>query len=442
MDRFLASFDIGLLQMMLRSATPVLLAALGGLLTEHAGIMNIGMEGMMLLSAFFAVVGSYFFGSAAMGVLLAVAVGILVGLFFALFVVKFKSDEFIIGVALNIFASGLTIYLLSAVFHETAAFGNDRVIKIAQVHFTGLAGWIAAHTETAGALGVLLLSVLALLGFLLCGALRRKAFPVWIASHRLGLLLGASLGLLGLLCFGRGGLPLLLTATAGIVLALISGRRSGGGAFWAVTAGGSTLILPYAVLRLVGISLPHLLSLPKTEAFLARLPLAIVQTLDGFSVLVYVALLLVLVLWLFVYRTPMGLWIRAAGEHPESLRTAGQSPERMKWIASVLCGALCGLAGAYLSIADLHQFSRGMSASRGYVAFACVIFGSANPPLVLAAALLFGFLDALGLRMQEFVNPHLTKMAPYLITVLAMVLVVRLRAAARRRKAKNGPLGK
>lgn len=440
MDRFLASFDIGLVQMMLRSATPVLLAALGGLLTEHAGIMNIGMEGMMLLGAFFAVVGSYSFGSAAMGVLLAVAVGILIGLFFALFVVKFRSDEFIIGVALNIFASGLTIYLLSAIFHETAAFGNDQVIKIAQVHFTGLAGWIAAHTETAGALGVLLLAFLSLLCFVLCGALRRKPFSQWIAAHRLGLLLGASVGLVGLLCFGRGGLPLLLTATVGIVLALLLRRKSDGSAFWATAAGGSTVILPYAVLRLVGISLPHPVPMPRTEAFFTQLPLGIVRMLDGFSVLVYVAFLLVLVLWLFVYRTPMGLWIRAAGEHPESLRTAGKSPDRMKWIASVLCGALCGLAGAYLSIADLHQFSRGMSAGRGYVAFACVIFGSANPPLVLVAALLFGFLDALGLRMQEFVNPHLTKMAPYLITVLAMVLVVRLRAISRRKKSKDPSL--
>ena len=101
-------FSAGTFQQMLRSATPVALAALGGSLTEHAGIMNIGMDGMILMGAFFGVLGSWLFASAAAGVALAVGVGLLVGLFFALFVVKLRSDEFIIGCALNTFALGLT----------------------------------------------------------------------------------------------------------------------------------------------------------------------------------------------------------------------------------------------------------------------------------------------------------------------------------------------
>ena len=99
-------FTIGLFQQMLRSATPVALAAQGGLMTEHAGIMNIGMDGMILMCAFTAVSVSWLLGSAWLGLLAAVLTGVLVGLFFALFVVKFKSDEFIIGTALNIFAGG------------------------------------------------------------------------------------------------------------------------------------------------------------------------------------------------------------------------------------------------------------------------------------------------------------------------------------------------
>ena len=97
-------FTAGLFRQMLRSATPVALAALGGSMTEHAGIMNIGMDGMILIGAFTAVAVSIATGSAFLGTLAAILVGILLGLFFALFVVKFKSDEFIIGTALNIFA--------------------------------------------------------------------------------------------------------------------------------------------------------------------------------------------------------------------------------------------------------------------------------------------------------------------------------------------------
>ena len=104
----------GLFRQMLRSATPVALAALGGSMTEHAGIMNIGMDGMILIGAFTAVAVSIATGSAFLGTLAAILVGILLGLFFALFVVKFKSDEFIIGTALNIFAGGLTTFLLWA----------------------------------------------------------------------------------------------------------------------------------------------------------------------------------------------------------------------------------------------------------------------------------------------------------------------------------------
>lgn len=435
MDNVFASFDVGLVQMMVRSATPVALAALGGLLTEHAGIMNIGMEGMMLLGAFFAVVGSYFFASAAMGVLLAVAVGILIGLFFALFVVRFESDEFIIGVALNVFASGLTIYLLSAVFGESAAFGNDAVLKIARVELDGAAAWTAAHPEQAAGIGTILLSLVGL------------AVGAWKRVYRcpVRLAVGAGIAAIGTVLFGRIGIPcVLLAGAAGIdaLLARSNGRfgKEQKTAAWGLLSGGAAVLCLVGILRCFGASWSGLWELPRLNAALMSVPEMAVRVMDGFSVLVYLCWVLVAAMYLFVYRTPTGYWLRAAGEHPESLRTAGRSPERMKWIASVLCGALCGLAGAYLSIADLHQFSRGMSASRGYVAFACVIFGSANPPFVFVAALLFGFLDALGLRMQETVNPHLTKMAPYLITVLAMVVVVRLRAFRAKRLAEKRSL--
>ena len=285
-------FTAGLFRQMLRSATPVALAALGGSMTEHAGIMNIGMDGMILIGAFTAVAVSIGTGSAFLGTLAAILVGILLGLFFALFVVKFRSDEFIIGTALNIFAGGLTTFLLWAIFDVR-------------------------------------------------GTVRTTA-----------------------------GLP---TVDLGII---------------------------------------------------GKIPF-LGEIISGNSLFIYLTVALVLIMWAFVYRTPVGFWIRAAGEHPGTLRTAGISPEKMQWLSSVLCGAFCGLAGAQLALGNVTMFSEGMSNSRGYVAFACVIFGGANPKRAYLAALMFGFFDALGYRLQEYhISANLTSMIPYVITVCMMVYVV------------------
>ena len=123
-------FNMGLLQNTLRTATPVILVGLGCLMTDHVGIMNIGVDGMMLVGAFMAVLGSYFFSSWAMGLLFAVLAGVLLGLFYGLFVVKFKSDEFIIGVALNSFAGGLTVFLLRTIFGVKGAFSDPGIVSL------------------------------------------------------------------------------------------------------------------------------------------------------------------------------------------------------------------------------------------------------------------------------------------------------------------------
>lgn len=304
MEQLLDVFNLGLLQNTLRTATPVILAAMGGLLTEQAGIMNIGMDGMILTGAFVAVAFSFFMSSAGMGVLAAVLVGIVIGLFFALFVVKLRSDEFIIGIALNTFAGGLTVYLLRSIFGVRGTFSDEGIVALPTVHIDFL----------------------------------------------------DSIPLLG---------PLL----------------------------------------------------------------------NDNSIFVYLTWLLVLLTWIFLYRTPYGFWMRAAGEHPQSLETAGIDPQRMKLLASVLCGVFCGFAGAHLSLGYLTMFTEGMSSSRGFIAFACVIFGMANPPKVFLAALLFGFLDALGLRLQSVGVPSdLTATVPYIATVLMLVYVV---VSSDRRKNKK-----
>ncbi|MCL1854596.1 MAG: ABC transporter permease, partial [Clostridia bacterium] len=158
--------------------------------------------------------------------------------------------------------------------------------------------------------------------------------------------------------------------------------------------------------------------------------------LNGNTLLVYGSWALVFLSWLFIYCTPRGFWLRAAGEHPQSLRSAGVSPERQKYLASFLCGLFAGLAGAHLSLGYLTMFTENMSASRGYVAFACCIFGRGSPPRVFLAALMFGFISALGLRLQKYISSDITSMAPYVVTVVMMVAVVLWEKGKRRRAGR------
>lgn len=295
-------FTLLLLQNTLRTATPVVLCALGCLMTDQVGIMNIGVDGMMLMGAFFAVLGSWLFGSWLWGLLFAAALGVLLGYFYYVFSIKLKSDEFIIGVALNILAGGLTVFLLRTLFGVKGSFSGPGIVPLPTLHF----------------------------------------------------------------------------------------------------------------------------------AWLEKVPV-LGQVVSGNTLLVYVSWLLVLLCWLFLYKTPMGFHLRASGEAPEALRAAGKSPERMKRLASVLCGVLACLSGAHLSLGYLTMFSENMSASRGFVAVACVIFGGSNPPRVFLAALLFGFIDALGMRLQKYIPSDLTSMAPYVVTVAMMVAVVLLRGRKRHR---------
>ena len=127
-------FNILLVQNTLRTATPVVLCALGCLMSDQVGIMNIGVDGMMLMGAFFAVLGSYLFGSWLAGILFTMVLGMLLGYFYYVFSVKFKSDEFIIGVALNILAGGLTVFLLRTLFGVKGSFSSPRIVPLPTLH--------------------------------------------------------------------------------------------------------------------------------------------------------------------------------------------------------------------------------------------------------------------------------------------------------------------
>jgi ABC-type uncharacterized transport system permease subunit len=124
---------IGLINGMLTSATPILLAALGGSLTFYAGIFNIAMEGMMLGGAFFAVLGSYYFHSWVIGILFAILGSILMALIFILFAVVLKMDEFITGIGLNLLALGSTTYMLRQIFKVKGMFASVDIVSIPKV---------------------------------------------------------------------------------------------------------------------------------------------------------------------------------------------------------------------------------------------------------------------------------------------------------------------
>ncbi|WMM25386.1 ABC transporter permease [Tissierella sp. MB52-C2] len=299
-------FNLTLLQHTIRTATPLILAALGGLLTQQAGILNIGMEGMILLGAFFAVVGSYFFGNAFVGVALAAIVGLIIGLIFALFVIDLKSDEFVIGIAINIFAGGLTVFLLRSIFGVKGAFSSPDIIPLPKINFPFMDNI--------------------------------KFLDIIFNNH---------------------------------------------------------------------------------------------------TIFIYISWILVILTYIYLYKTPHGIWMRGAGEYPNALETAGVSPRKMKYISSIFCGIFCGLAGAHLSLGYLTLFTENMSANRGFIALAAIIFGKANPMGTFLAALLFGFFDALGIRLQVVGVPaQFTQMIPYLATIFALVFVTQ-RQMNKRKKNKE-----
>lgn len=283
----------------IRMTAPILLAAMGGLLSARAGVFNIALEGLMLVGAFAVIAGAQFGGSTAAGLVAAVLAGAGTALVFAFVILRLRADVIIAGLAINILALGLTTFLLKLWFGVEGSFTSSDI----------------------------------------------------------------------------SGLP--------------------------------TVDLPF---------------LPATF-FLNRL-----------SVLVYVAWILVLLVSWFLYRTPWGLTLRAVGEFPAAATTAGIDVRRVRYLAIAASGALCGLAGAQLANGYLTgTFTENMTAGRGYLAFTAVIFGAAQPLLVLAASLLLGVADAIGVRLQLLQIPvpaEFVLMAPYILTLLALWLtsVVRNRS--------------
>ena len=140
--------------------------------------------------------------------------------------------------------------------------------------------------------------------------------------------------------------------------------------------------------------------------------------------LVYVALAGVFVAHVTLWRTPFGLRLRATGEHPEAVDTLGVNVHRMRFSGVLLSGALAGLGGAFLAL-NTHQFVKNMSAGRGFIALAAMIFGKWNPVGALGACLLFGYAEAVQMGLQgRQVPTQFVQMIPYVLTMVALVGVI------------------
>jgi simple sugar transport system permease protein len=289
-------FQVGFLAAILRIATPLAFATLGEMFSERAGVLNLGIEGIMLLSAMAGFTAAYFTGSLWLGVLAAAAAGALMAALHGLFTVVLGLSQHVCGIGITLFCSGLAYFLYRLVFGQQS---------------------VPPSIE----------------GF--------KPLPIPILSD----------------------IPILGPAV-----------------------------------------------------------------FSQFS-LVYMAIVAIPLSAFVLYRTPWGLSVRMVGENPRAADSAGVGVIRTRMAAVVLGGALMGLGGAFLTMAQFNAFTFGVVSGRGWVAIALVVFGRWDPWRSAGAALLFAFVDALQLRMQASGLGHIPYeaflMLPFVLTIVAMALMSR-----------------
>ena len=280
-----------------QAITPILLAALAGAVSGQAGVFNMALEGQVLIGAFAAVAGSYFFGSAAGGVLAAIVVAAAFALILAYGATAFRGDPVVICIGMNLLASGLTAYLLRQVFGVSGTFSSPAVVGLAKLRLA----WLQPVPVLGWGFG-------------------QQTAITWLA--------------------------------------------------WALVA--------------------------------------------------FVSVVL--------YLTPIGLRLRGVGEQADAAETLGIDVRAYRIAAVVVAGGLCGLAGAQLSLGAVTLFTEDMSAGRGWIAVVAVMLARNNPLYAAAACVLFGFADALSIRLQSAGLPNqLTDIAPYVVTLAALVVSRRRR---------------
>jgi ABC-type uncharacterized transport system permease subunit len=282
-----------LIAAMLRFATPLTFAALGGLLSERSGVINIGLEGMMLMGAFFGIFGADLTGSWLLGAIIGMASGAAMGLVHAVLSITLRADQVVGGTAINLLAVGITGYVFIAHYGEQGT--------------------------------------------------------------------------------------------------------------------------PGEIPRVPEVSLPGIQEIPFVG-----------DAIGEASLLTWLALLLVPLLALYLFRTPGGLRLRSVGEKPRAADSVGVPVLRTRYLAVVASGVLAALGGVYLSIALVGSFNQGMTDGRGFIALAAVIFGNWRPGGALAGALLFGFSSAVAQRLPAFSESLavLFQALPYVLTLVVVAGVI------------------
>ena len=156
------------------------------------------------------------------------------------------------------------------------------------------------------------------------------------------------------------------------------------------------------------------------------------------SIVTYFGILVVLIVRFVMRHTHVGIKIQSVGEAPETAVTCGIKTDRIKTVMLLICGALCGLAGAYLSTVTVSEFTENMVSGRGFTAFTAVAFGGSNPIVTFLVSLLLGFAEAAGIRLEIMntgMSPSIVKMFPYLLALVVYALGTSIRNATVRRKS-------
>jgi simple sugar transport system permease protein len=290
----------------LRYATPLTFAALGGMISERSGVVNIALEGMMLMGAFFGIWGSATTGSWVLGLLIAMAVGGFTAFVYGVFAIHLRADQIVGGTAVNFLALGITGYLFIQIY-------------------------------------------------------------------------------------GANGTPDL------------SGAES-----------------------IPDVHLSFLNHIPRIGHFLD-------QVIGQLNLMIWIAVALMFVLYVFVFRTSIGLRLRAVGEHPRAADTVGIDVYKTRYLAVTASGMLAAMGGAYLSIGFVHSFNENMTEGRGFIALAALIFGKWRPFGAFGAACLFGFSSALADAVPSaYTNSASTilrsgalfQALPYVLTLIAVAGVI------------------
>jgi ABC-type uncharacterized transport system permease subunit len=261
------------------------------------------------------------------------------------------------------------------------------------------------YSERSGVINI------ALEGIMLAGAFTAAAVTVFTQNPWIGLLAAAVAGLMVSLIHAVASIQFkadqVVVGTAINILFLGVPALVSGALFEST---GSTPQLPREQ-TLPDWNIPGIESIPVLS-----------QLLSGHKPIVYIALAAVPVSYYVLFRTRFGLRLRAVGENPEAADTAGVSVARMRYAGVMLSGLLAGIGGAYLSIGQNSLFTRNMTAGRGFIALAALIFGKWHPVGAFLACLLFGLADAISIRMQGVVDipVQFIQIIPYVLTLVVL----------------------